>query len=54
MTDVPHNQKPYGDAYYAPRPSGFTKFMRRCVLWQVIQFIRLNIIIIRTVSKGHD
>jgi hypothetical protein len=47
------NTKPYEQAYYPPKPSGFVKFMRTCVLWQIVRFIVINIKMILVVRKSH-
>ena len=36
------NREPYQQAYYPPAPTGFTRFMRTCVLWQLYRFVAIN------------
>lgn len=48
-----NNAKPYEQAYFPPKPSGFTKFMRTCVIWQFIRFIAINLKMMRVISKSH-
>lgn len=43
----------YAQNDYTPVPTGFTVFMRTCVIWQFIRFIFINIKMIRVVSKSH-
>lgn len=47
------NKSPYEQAYYPPNPTGITKFMRKCVLWQILRFICINFKMIKVVSKSH-
>lgn len=36
------NREPYQQAYYPPAPTRFTRFMRTCVLWQMVRFLIIN------------
>jgi hypothetical protein len=47
------NTKPYEQAYFPPRPSAFTRFMRTCVIWQIIRFIVINLKMLRVIAKSH-
>jgi hypothetical protein len=47
------NTSPYEQAYFPPKPNGFTKFMRTCVLWQIIRFIAINLKMMRVIAKSH-
>lgn len=47
------NKNPYEQAYYPPNPTGFTRFMRKCLIWQAIRFVVINLKMIRVVSKSH-
>ena len=47
------NREPYQQAYYPPAPTGFTRFMRTCVLWQLWRFISINIKMIKLLAKSH-
>ena len=44
----------YTEFSYATIPTGFTKFMRRCIIWQAIRWLILNIKILRIVAFGHS
>jgi len=48
-----NNTKPYEQAYFPPKPNGFTKFMRTCVIWQFIRFIVINLKMMRVIAKSH-
>jgi hypothetical protein len=52
MSLQPTNKDPYQQAFYAPTPNGFTRFMRTCVLWQVVRFIVINYKILKLMSKS--
>ncbi len=45
---------PYENHSFATRPSGFTLFMRRCLIKQIYQFFALNIKIMKIVVGGHS
>lgn len=51
--EVLPNAKPYEQAYFPPKPNGFTKFMRKCVLWQIIRFIIINLKMVKVIFKSH-
>ena len=44
----------YTNFSYAPVPTKFTKFMRKCIVWQAWRWIVLNIKILRIVAFGHS
>ena len=44
----------YNDFSYATVPSGFTRFMRKCMIWQAWRWLVLNIKILRIVAFGHS
>ncbi|MEA3384647.1 MAG: hypothetical protein U9Q20_08290 [Campylobacterota bacterium] len=48
-----NNSNPYEQAYFPPKPNGFTKFMRTCVIWQIIRFIAINLKMMKVISKSH-
>jgi len=47
------NKEPYQQAYYPPAPTGFTKFMRTCVLWQAVRFIVINLKMLKLMKNSH-
>ena len=53
MLEKQENRKPYEQAYFPPVPSKFTKFMRTCVLWQFIRFLKFNLMITKLLIKSH-
>jgi len=44
----------YTEFSYATIPTRFTKFMRRCIIWQAWRWLILNIKILRIVAFGHS
>ncbi|MBE0491852.1 MAG: hypothetical protein IBX44_06335 [Sulfurospirillum sp.] len=44
---------PYSQNAYTPVPSGFTKFRRNCVPWQIVRFIAINIKMTMLILKSH-
>ncbi len=51
--DVEKNVKPYEQTFNTMVPSPFVKFMRKCVIWQFIRFVIINVKMIIVVSKSH-
>lgn len=49
---VVKNKSPYGQAFYPPRPTRRTLFMRKFVPWQIIRFIAINIKMVYLIFKG--
>jgi len=45
--------KPYEQNSYTPIPSDFTVFMRTCFIWQLIQFVVINIKMTILILKSH-
>jgi hypothetical protein len=52
MNKVP-NRDPYEQAFYPPRPTAFTRYMRTSLLWQFVRFIAINIKMLRLMAKSH-
>ena len=48
------NTRGYHDFAYAPVPTAFTRFMRKCIIWQSWRWLVLNIKILRIVAFGHS
>ncbi len=44
----------YYDEAYPPVPTKTTSFLRRCILWQIVRFIILNLKIMRIIVGGHS
>ena len=51
--EVQANAKPYEQAYFPPKPSGLTKFMRKCVIWQLIRFAVINLKMVKIIFISH-
>jgi hypothetical protein len=47
------NKEPYQQAYYPPKPTGFTLFLRRSIIWQFLRFWVINLKIFKLLIKGH-
>ena len=45
--------KPYSQNFTTMVPTGFVKFFRTCILWQIIRFIVINIKMLLVVQKSH-
>ncbi len=48
------NSRGYRPFSYAPVPTPFTKFVRKCVIWQAWRWLVLNFKILRIVAFGHS
>ncbi|MBK8596752.1 MAG: hypothetical protein IPP07_27305 [Holophagales bacterium] len=42
---------PFGQTYYPPVPTEFTKKMRTNLFWQLLRFVVINVKILRMVRK---
>lgn len=47
------NKEPYQQAYYPPVPTGFTRYMRGNLVWQLIRFIVINLKMLKLMRKSH-
>ena len=47
------NREPYQQAYYPPAPTGFTRYMRTSLIWQLFRFIVINFKILKLMMKSH-
>jgi len=52
MSSKAANKEPYQQAYYPPAPTGFTRFMRTCLLWQGVRFVVINLKILKLMAKS--
>jgi hypothetical protein len=50
---IEKNIRPYEPSFEAMVPTPFVKFMRTCILWQIIRFIVINIKMLIVVQKSH-
>ena len=50
-TTPAETRTPYGQSYYPPVPTPFTKRMRTNLLWQLFRFAVINVKILRMVRK---
>jgi hypothetical protein len=46
------NKEPYQQAYYAMAPTGLTRFMRTCVIWQVVRFVVITLKMLKLMSNS--
>ena len=47
------NREPYQQAYYPPRPTTLTRFMRKFLPWQLVRFAVINLKMIKLMRKSH-
>jgi len=53
VSEIADNTRPYQQAYYPPVPGNFSRFMRKCLIWQFLRFCVLNIKMLQVVAKSH-
>lgn len=53
IDDIEKNIKPYEQSFNTMVPSRFVRFMRKCVIWQFIRFVVINIKMLIVVSRSH-
>ena len=46
------NKEPYQQAYYPPVPTGFTRYMRTSIVWQLVRFVVINLKMLRLMSRS--
>ncbi len=47
------NKEPYQQAYYPPKPTRFTCFMRTFLPWQLWRFVLQNLKILKLLRSSH-
>ncbi len=47
------NQRPYGAAFFPPKPTRSTRFWRTFLPWQIVRFLILNLKMMRIIFRGH-
>jgi len=45
--------KPYDQNFTTMIPTNFVRFMRTCVIWQIVRFIVINLKMLTVVKKSH-
>jgi hypothetical protein len=53
MKQIEERVVPYDQNFTTMVPTGIVKFLRTCVLWQIIRFIVINIKMLIVVRKSH-
>ena len=54
MDNIAANREPYQQAYYAPAPTGFTRFMRTFLIWQIYRFFVINLQMFKLIVRSHQ
>jgi hypothetical protein len=47
------NKEPYQQAYYPPKPTWATIFLRKFLPWQIVRFFVINMKMIRLMRNSH-
>ena len=53
MSEINTNREPYQQTYYPPMPTGFTRFMRTCLIWQFWRFLVINWKMLKLLANSH-
>lgn len=53
MKQIEEHVKPYDQNFTTMVPTGIVKFLRTCVLWQLIRFAVINVKMLIVVRKSH-
>ena len=53
MKQIEKRVKPYDQNFTTMIPGKLVRFMRTCLIWQVIRFIVINVKMIIVVNKSH-
>lgn len=54
MTKNVIKTNPYSEESYATVPTGWTKFWRTCILYQIFRFFVVGFKVVRIVVGGHS
>jgi len=46
------NREPYQQSYYPPTPTGFTRYMRNSLPWQLFRFFMINLKVLKLMLKS--
>jgi len=46
--------QPYSNMSFGTEPGAFVRFTRSCLIYQIFQFFRLNLKVMKIVIKGHS
>ena len=41
------------EQFYATKPTGFTRFMRTFIPWQIVRFAAINLKMLRIIRRSH-
>lgn len=52
--DVREYTVPYSESSYATEPTKWTKFIRSCIIFQIVRFFVLALKVMRIVVGGHS
>ncbi len=50
---LPFERVQKAQAAFATQPTGFTRFLRTCILWQAVRFVFINLKMVRIILKSH-
>jgi len=50
---IPFERAQKVQASFATQPTAFTRFLRTCILWQMVRFALINLKMVRIILKSH-
>jgi hypothetical protein len=55
MSDIKTGEQPdrLTESFFATKPTGFTRFMRTFIPWQMVRFAAINIKMLRLIIRSH-
>jgi hypothetical protein len=51
--NIPFERLQKAQAAFATQPTAFTRFLRTCILWQMVRFAFINLKMVRIILKSH-
>jgi len=55
MSDIQTGDQPdrLKESFFATKPTGFTRFMRTFIPWQIVRFAAINLKMLRLIVRSH-
>jgi len=55
MSDIQTDDQPdrLKESFFATKPTGFTRFMRTFIPWQIVRFAAINLKMLRLIVRSH-
>lgn len=50
---TPFDKTRDAQAFFATKPTAFTRFLRTCIPWQMFRFVVINLKMVKMIFKSH-